>query len=114
LSADVQALLASLPRVADNPHVFPGLRGQPMHPPRLLFKAALKRAGLPVQTTLHDLRRSVGTNLATMGFSASQVALALHNTSDVAAKHYVHLAAQMQAELHERHAASLRPKASPK
>ena len=78
------AELETLPRTS-SPFVFPGRDlFQPMTDARLRYKAASKRAGLPAETTLHDLRRSMGVALARSGYSAEAVSAVLRNTSNVA------------------------------
>lgn len=95
LPAAVAAEIESLPRTT-SPHVFPGRDlSKPMSDARLRYKAALKRAGLPPETTLHDLRRSMGVALARSGYSAEAVSAVLRNTSNVAARHYVVIAADL-------------------
>jgi integrase len=98
--------LRELPVVAGSPFVFPGIKpAQHMVDPRLRYKLALKRAGLPAETTFHDLRRSYGTSLARLGYSAEAIAAALHNSTQVAARHYVTIAGELVDEMagaHER------------
>jgi site-specific recombinase XerD len=102
--------LRSLPVVSDSPFVFPGVKlGQPMVDSRARYKAALKRAGLPLETTFHDLRRSYGTNLARLGYSAEAIAAALHNSTQVAARVYVSIAGEMVDEMTNAHELTLRP-----
>lgn len=89
------AELDGLPRTS-SAFVFPGIDlSQPMSDARLRYKAALKRAGLPAETTLHDLRRSMGVALARSGYSAEAVSAVLRNTSNVAAKTYIVIAADL-------------------
>lgn len=99
----VQAL-RQLPIVAGSPFVFPGIKdGQCMADPRARYKAALARAQLPPETTIHDLRRSYGTNLARLGYTAEAIAAALHNSTDVAARVYVSIAAEVVDEMTRAH-----------
>jgi integrase len=102
--------LRELPVVAGSEFVFPGIKtGQHMADPRLRYKLALKRAGLPAETTFHDLRRSYGTNLARLGYSAEAIAAALHNTSQVAARHYVSIAGELIHEMTKAHERAVLP-----
>lgn len=104
-------LLESLPRTPGNEHVFPAVikRGAPMSTPHDAYKALLKRLDLPVETTFHDLRRSVGCSLAVAGYSESMIAGLLNNTSTMAAKHYIHLAGETKRKIADAHAAVLLP-----
>lgn len=102
--------LRQLPVVAGSPFVFPGIKeGQHMADPRLRYKLALKRAGLPAETTFHDLRRSYGTSLARLGYSAEAIAAALHNTSQVAARHYISIAGELVDEMARAHEHAVLP-----
>lgn len=110
LSPRAVKALRQLPIVAGSGYVFPGVRaGQHMADPRARYKAALARADLPSETTIHDLRRSYGTNLARMGYTADAIAAALHNTTDVAARVYVQIAGEMVEEMTRAHEQALRP-----
>ena len=94
LPAPAAAELAGLPRTSSE-YEFPGRDlSKPMWDGKKRYKLALKRAGLPTETTLHDLRRSMGVALAHSGYSAQAIAAVLRNTSDVAAKHYITIAAE--------------------
>lgn len=107
LSPAAVAILRSLPVLAGTDCVFPGRPiTQPMSAPYAAHRAALARAGLP-HRTLHDLRRSFGTNLAMLGAGSGQVAAALGNTTDVAAKVYIQIAGQMVRGLTLQHADAL-------
>ena len=64
------------------------------------------RAGLP-HRTLHDLRRSYGTNIAITGASTKLIAALLGNTSEVTSSVYVQLAARNLRQLSEANAALL-------
>ena len=105
-------LLRSVPAVADNPFVFPSARraAQPLttNMIRRRYNAALKRAKLP-HRTLHDLRRSLGTNLARSGASTKQISWLLGNTSEVTARVYVQLAANDLRRLSEQNAQTVLP-----
>lgn len=107
------AILRALPVLAGTDCVFPGRPiTQPMSSPYKAHRAALKRAELP-HRTLHDLRRSFGTNLAMMGASSGQVAAALGNTTDVAARVYIQIAGSMVKGLTLQHAEAMLPASAP-
>lgn len=105
-------LLRSLPVVAGSDFVFPSPRkpGQAYtsNAIRRRYEAALERAGLP-HRTLHDLRRSMGTNIARTGASTKQIAQLLGNTDEVTARVYVQLAADDLRRLTEANASSILP-----
>jgi len=87
-------LLRSLPVVEGSPYVFPSPRNSaPLtsNGIRRKYEAALERAGIP-HRTLHDLRRSVGTNHARAGASTKLIAGLLGNTAEITARVYVQLA----------------------
>lgn len=109
-------LLRQLPVVAGSPFVFPGTKpGQHMVDSRVRYKEALARAGLPLETTFHDLRRSYGTNLARLGYSAEAIAAALHNSTNVAARVYVSIAGELVDEMTSAHERTIsRPRTLPK
>ena len=70
LGAAALQVLADLPRVNDNPHVFAGARGVALgyRKLRLVFAEACEAARIP-DCRLHDLRRSVATTAAASGLS---------------------------------------------
>jgi integrase len=106
-------LLRSLPVVENNPYVFPSPRtSAPLttNAIRIRYNAALKRAGIP-HRTLHDLRRSVGTNHARAGASTKLIAGLLGNTAEVTARVYVQLASDDLRRLSDMNAANLLPSA---
>lgn len=106
------SLLRSLPVVANTPYVFPSPRklAQPYtsNAIRRRYNDALKRAGLP-HRTMHDLRRSMGTNIARTGASTKQIAGLLGNTDEVTAKVYVQLAVDDLRRLSDANATNLLP-----
>jgi integrase len=107
-------LLRSLPVVAGNAHAFPSPRGA-MHIStngmRRRYEAALERAGLP-HRTLHDLRRSYGTNHARVGVSTKLISELLGNTEQVSARVYVQIAQNDLRRLVESNANALLPAAT--
>lgn len=109
-------LLRTLPVVEGTELVFPSPRrpGKPLttNAIRRRYEDALVRAKLP-HRTLHDLRRSVGTNLARTGASTKQVASLLGNTAEVTARIYVQLASDDLRRLSEQNATALLPAPQP-
>jgi integrase len=105
-------LLRSLPVVAGSEYVFPSPR-KPSQPYtsnaiRRRYEAALDRARLP-HRTLHDLRRSMGTNIARTGASTKQIAQLLGNTDEVTARVYVQLVVDDLRRLSDANATNLLP-----
>ena len=105
-------LLRSLPVIAGTEYVFPSPR-KPSQPYtsnaiRRRYEDALARAKLP-HRTLHDLRRSYGTNIARHGASTKLIAGLLGNTAEITAKVYIQLAADDFRQLTERNANALLP-----
>ena len=104
-------LLRSLPVIEGTPFVFPSpRRNAPLttNSIRGKYEAALKRAGVP-HRTLHDLRRSVGTNHARAGASTTLIAGLLGNTAEVTARVYVQLASDDLRRLSDLNAQNLLP-----
>ncbi len=114
-------LFESLPRIAGNEFVFPAPRPdstgctapRPMTEPRPLYKKLLKQLGLPIETTFHDLRRSVGCSLASAGYSETMISAMLNNTATMAAKHYIRLAGETKRKIADAHAAIFLPNNTP-
>ena len=106
LAAPVLDLLSRLPRINDNPYVFAGGRGAAVgyKLARRVFADACERAGL-ADVRLHDLRRSVATNLAASGLGAFAIRDMLGHASAVMANRYVQLAGDALTETAERAAA---------
>jgi integrase len=110
-------LLETLPRLANNNFVFPAPRAdskgntapRPMTEPRPAYKKLLKQLGLPIETTFHDLRRSVGCSLAAAGYSETMISALLNNTATMAAKHYIRLAGETKRKIADAHAAIFLP-----
>jgi integrase len=80
LSRQVVEVLAALPR--DGRWVFPGTAGQPLASatPRKAWEALRQVAGLP-DVTIHDLRRSMATWLASRNVNLSTIQHALNHSS---------------------------------
>ncbi len=91
LSDPAVNILRSLPRLHENPFVFPGARqGQPLANIWKRWDRIRRRAGL-ADVRLHDLRRTVGSWLASSGNSILVVQQALHHKSYSAALIYARL-----------------------
>lgn len=91
LSTEARKLLANLPRIEGNPHVFPGaLPGAPLVGIDKAWDRARKAAALP-HLRIHDLRRSVGSWLGDAGFSSKQIGTVLGHRSDITSRVYMSL-----------------------
>ena len=104
LAAPVLALLQALPRVNGCPCVFAGARnGAPVgyRKTRILFAEACAAAGL-ADVRLHDLRRSVATNLAAHGMNAFTLRDVLGHKTLAMSNRYVRTASDALADAMER------------
>ena len=104
LAAPVLELLSRLPRVNGNPWVFAGARnGAPVtyRTVRDLFAAACEAARL-ADVRLHDLRRSVATNLAAAGMNAYTLRDVLGHATLAMSNRYVRAAGDALADAMER------------
>ena len=106
LAAPVLALMTAQPRINGNPYVFPGARGAGAgySHVRKVFAEATKRAGLD-DVRLHDLRRTVATNLAGAGLGAFTIRDVLGHSTLTMSNRYVRLASDTLTEATERAAA---------
>ena len=106
LAAPVLDLLASLPRITGNPHVFAGGRGAAVgyKLTRRVFAEAVSRAGLD-NVRLHDLRRSLATSLAATGISPFALRDVLGHSTLTMSNRYVRAASDALTEAAERGAA---------
>ena len=104
LAAPVLGLLQALPRVNGCPCVFAGARnGAPVgyRKTRNLFAEACEAAGL-ADVRLHDLRRSVATNLAAHGMNAFTLRDVLGHKTLAMSNRYVRTASDALADAMER------------
>lgn len=93
-------LLRQLPRTLGNPYVFCGhIHGRPLVNPYKPWDRILKRAGIQRRITIHDVRRTVGSLLATQGHSTQQIAKLLNHKSAITAKVYAEIADQAKREM---------------
>ncbi|MEN8374404.1 MAG: tyrosine-type recombinase/integrase [Gemmatimonadota bacterium] len=109
LSAPAVEILEQLPRQAGNPHVFPGRsRGSALTSIDKSWRRVRAEAGCE-DVTLHDLRRTVGSWMATAGVSLQVIGQVLgHAPGDVAATAiYARLAQDASREALEQHGARL-------
>ena len=106
LAGPVLAIVTAQPRIAGNPHVFAARLGSCVgysHCQKV-FSEARKRAEL-ADVRLHDLRRTVATNLAGAGLGAFAIRDVLGHTNIDMANRYVRMAGDALAEATERAAA---------
>ena len=104
LAAPVLELLQGLPRVNGCPCVFAGARnGAPVgyRKTRIVFAAACEAAGL-ADVRLHDLRRSVATNLAAHGMNAFTLRDVLGHKTLAMSNRYVRTASDALTDAMER------------
>lgn len=109
LSTAALAVLESLPRFDDNAHVFPGRRkGAHLVNIDKNWRAVREAAGCP-DVTIHDLRRSVGSWMATAGVSLHIIGQVLgHAPGDVQATAvYARLGGDASRQALEEHGARL-------
>ena len=98
LAGPIHAILSKLARIPDNDYVFPASRGfgpVPYRQARLVFAMACEQAGLE-NVRLHDLRRSMLTQLAGAGASAFQIRDQAGHKSLAMANRYVQAGQAMQ------------------
>ena len=92
LAASAIELLATLPRIAGNPHVFPGTKfGKPIGDIKGAWERVRDLAGLP-GTRLHDLRHSWASQAAAAGLSLPIIGAVLGHTEPATTARYSHLA----------------------
>lgn len=85
--------------------IFTDTRGMPVHGSNLLpmLRRSLKRAGLPSEVTVHDLRHSAATILFAMGIPLEVIADMLgHSTVRITQDLYRHRVPQLQRDAAER------------
>jgi integrase len=91
LNAAALAVIAGLPRVEDNPHVFPGKNRKPRHGLDRPWAAVRKVAGLD-GLRLHDLRHSFASVGAGGGLSLPIIGKLLGHSQTATTARYAHLA----------------------
>jgi integrase len=114
LSTEAVAMLRTLPRIADNPHVFPGRgEGAPLVGIDKAWDRARKAAGVP-NLRIHDLRRSVGSWLGDAGFSSKQIGTVLGHRTDITSRVYMALGDTTKRQAVDAAAALMRKARKPK
>lgn len=109
LSPVAVEILRDLPRMLHNPHVFPGHRkGQPLVNISKPWRAIRERAGMK-DVRLHDLRRTVGSWLATSGASLPLIGSVLNHTNASTTQIYAHLADDAARQALEKHGERIGP-----
>lgn len=106
LSAAAADILAGLPRFAGNPYIFPSPTrpGRPRVNVAKAWDRVRTRANLD-DLRLHDLRRTVGSTLASAGVGLAIIKETLGHSSTRAAEVYARIASEAAREALERHAA---------
>ena len=106
LSGPVLAIVTAQPRINGNPFVFHGARGAAVGYSlvRRVFAEACREAGLE-DARLHDLRRTVATNLAGAGLGAFSIRDVLGHSTLTMSNRYVRMASDALTEATERAAA---------
>lgn len=103
LSRKAIAILKSLPREADNPHVIPGAHaGQPLNNIDKAWRRIRARAGLD-DVRIHDLRRTAGSHLAQDGASLHLIGTILNHRDPSTTKVYAHFQQTHERAALERH-----------
>ena len=112
LSAPAVDILRDLPRMLGNPYILPGhSHGQPLVNVSKPWQRIRKRAGLE-DVRLHDLRRTVGSWLATDGASLPLIGRVLNHTNASTTQVYARLGDDPAREALERHGRKMIPNAA--
>lgn len=107
LSSAALEILASLPREAGSPYVFPGQRsGGHLKNVDRAWQGLRKAAGIP-DVWLHDLRRTCGSLLAQHGASLQLVGAVLNHQNQNTTRIYARLADRNRVDALEAHGARL-------
>jgi len=100
LAPDAIDLLKAIPKTKGNPWVFNGHKhGQHLTSPYKAWKRVLKRAEIERRVTIHDVRRTVGSLLASKGYSTQQIGKLLNHKSEITARVYAEIADEAKAEM---------------
>jgi len=109
LAPDAVDTLKAIPKTKGNPYVFNGhKRGQHLANPYKAWKRVLKRAKIERRVTIHDVRRTVGSLLASSGYSTQQIGKLLNHKSAITAKVYAEIADEAKTEMAEAMAGMLK------
>jgi len=85
-------ILADLPKVGQNPYVFPGkVPGQSIQNPMKAFKRIIKRAGIEESFRLHDIRHTVASLIINNGGTLYDVQATLAHANAKMSERYAHL-----------------------
>lgn len=107
LTGPALAILQSLPRVADNPHVFPGRKkGAHLESVRAAWDRVRLAAGVE-DARLHDLRRTVGSWLAQSGASLHLIGRVLNHSNVSTSAIYARFAQDHARDALEQHSARI-------
>ena len=102
LSAAAIAVLEATPRMKENPFVFCGRkRGQALVNPYKAKARIFARAGIDRRVTIHDIRRTAGSLLASNNYSTQQIGKLLGHKSTITAKVYAEIAGEAKQEMAE-------------
>ena len=109
LAPDAIDVLKAIPKTKGNPYVFNGHKhGQHLTNPYKAWKRVLKRAEIERRVTIHDVRRTVGSLLASKGYSTQQIGKLLNHKSAITAEVYAEIADEAKAEMAEAMAGMLK------
>ena len=102
LAPDAVDIFKAIPRTKGNRYVFNGhKRGQHLTNPYKAWKRILKKAEIERRITIHDVRRTVGSMLASSGYSTQQIGKLLNHKSAITAKVYAEIADEAKTEMVE-------------
>ena len=103
LSNELVDAISALPRFDGNPYIFPNRDRTPHIKDIDSQWRRIKEAAGVSNARLHDLRRTIVTEYARLGATEYQIQATLGQRTNIAARHYVHLAqAEVGRELMER------------
>ena len=93
LAPDAVDVIKSIPKTKGNPYVFNGhKRGAHLINPYKAWRRVLGRAEIERRVTIHDLRRTVGSLLASSGYTTQQIGKLLNHKSEITSKVYAEIA----------------------
>jgi len=100
LAPEAVTLFKSIPKTLGNKHVFCGhVKGSPIVNCYKPWKRVLERAGIERSITPHDIRRTVGSLLATQGYSTKQIGTLLNHKSTITARVYSEIADESKSDM---------------
>jgi integrase len=108
LSSEAISILQTLPKLDDNPYIFPGRKsGKPLVNIAKAWRRVRKQAEME-DVRLHDLRRTLGSWLAQDGKSLPLIGKILNHSDTKATQIYARFARENVCEAVESHGASIR------